>query len=153
MRIGKRVLSLLLSAVMASSLALTGVSAAGLSGAAADDGLWQKPEYTDAVDYSGVDQTLVFEGGSWSKVTDDGKVQLENGGDLHASTDLVEVIVVLEEQPLIKAAAGAGMEGDVAAYLSTAQAVSEEQQLLRALRGGRHHLHAHLRRRGTGHRL
>lgn len=115
MKLRKRILALLLCTAMVLSLAVTGVSAAGTADAAADSQQWQTPEYTDAVDNGGAAGTVDLGGGSWAAVKDD-SVQLEEGGDLHASTDLVEVIVVMKEQPLIKLAAAAGMESQISTY-------------------------------------
>lgn len=55
---------------------------------------------------------------------------MEEGGDLPASTDLVEVIVVMEEQPLIKEAVEAGLAGDMPAYLTMSSTVSLEKAIL-----------------------
>ena len=130
MKMGKRILSLLLCAVMVFSLAVTGVSAADKTSEAADAQQWIKPEYTDAVDTGSADNVVDLSGGSW-KNADSEEVQLTNGGDLHASTDLVEVIVVMEEQPLIKRAVTFGMEGDMPAYMTMSSTVSTEQAMLR----------------------
>ena len=130
MRMGKRILSGLLSLVMVVSLMTTSVGAAGLTGSAAQT-QWLKPEYTDAVNTGGASGTVDFSGGSWT-IAKDGSVQLEEGGDLHASTDLVEVIVVMEEQPLLKEAQDAGMAGDIPAYLSMAGTASLEKAMLRS---------------------
>ena len=130
MKMGKRILSLLLCAVMVFSLAVTGVSAADKTSEAADAQQWIKPEYTDAVDTGSADNVVDLSGGSW-KNADSEEIQLTNGGDLHASTDLVEVIVVMEEQPLIKRAAAFGMEGDMPAYMTMSSTVSTEQAMLR----------------------
>ena len=129
MKMGKRILSLL-CAVMVFSLAVTGVSAADKTSEAADAQQWIKPEYTDAVDTGSADNVVDLSGGSW-KNADSEEIQLTNGGDLHASTDLVEVIVVMEEQPLIKRAAAFGMEGDMPAYMTMRSTVSTEQAMLR----------------------
>ena len=113
MRMGKRILSALLSLVMATSLVTTSVGAAGWTDTAAQE-QWVRPEYTDAVDTGSATSTVDFSGGNWT-LSKDSSVQLEEGGDLHASTDLVEVIVVMEEQPLIKEAVEAGLAGDMSA--------------------------------------
>ncbi len=49
MKMGKRILALLLCMVMVLSIAVTGVSAADKTGETAGT-QWLKPEYTDAVD-------------------------------------------------------------------------------------------------------
>ena len=72
-----------------------------------------------------------FSGGNWT-LSKDSSVQLEEGGDLPASTDLVEVIVVMEEQPLIKEAVEAGLAGDMPAYLTMSSTVSLEKAMLRS---------------------
>ena len=113
MKMGKRILALLLCMVMVLSIAVTGVSAADKTGETAST-QWLKPEYTDAVDTGSATSTVDFSGGNWT-LSKDNSVQLEEGGDLHASTDLVEVIVVMEEQPLIKEAVEAGLAGDMPA--------------------------------------
>ena len=129
MRMGKRILSLLLSAAMTASLAVTGAGAAGGT-AAADDQQWQTPEYTSVVDTGNADSVVEFSGGSWTLSKDEG-IQLTEGGDLHASSDLVEVIVVMEEQPLIRGAVSAGLAGDMPAYMAMSSTVSTEQAMLR----------------------
>ncbi len=72
-----------------------------------------------------------FSGGNWT-LSKDSSVQLEEGGNLPASTDLVEVIVVMEEQPLIKEAVEAGLAGDMPAYLTMSSTVSLEKAMLRS---------------------
>ena len=72
-----------------------------------------------------------FSGGNWT-LSKDSSVQLEEGGDLHTSTDLVEVIVVMEEQPLIKEAVEAGLAGNMPAYLTMSSTVSLEKAMLRS---------------------
>ena len=130
MKMGKRILALLLSMVMVLSIAVTGVSAADKTGETAST-QWLKPEYTDAVDTGSATSTVDFSGGNWT-LSKDSSVQLEEGGDLHASTDLVEVIVVMEEQPLIKEAVEAGLAGDMPAYLTMSSTVSLEKAMLRS---------------------
>ena len=130
MRMGKRILSALLSLVMATSLVTTSVGAAGWTDTAAQE-QWVRPEYTDAVDTGSATSTVDFSGGNWT-LSKDSSVQLEEGGDLHASTDLVEVIVVMEEQPLIKEAVEAGLAGDMPAYLTMSSTVSLEKAMLRS---------------------
>ena len=127
----KRILALLLCTAMVLSLAVTGVSAAGTANAAADSQQWQTPEYTDAVDNGGASSTVDLGGGNWAAVKDD-SVQLEEGGDLHASTDLVEVIVVMQEQPLIKRAAAAGMESEISTFMAQSSTAAAEQSMLRS---------------------
>ena len=130
MKMGKRILALLLCMVMVLSIAVTGVSAADKTGETAGT-QWLKPEYTDAVDTGSATSTVDFSGGNWT-LSKDNSVQLEEGGDLHASTDLVEVIVVMEEQPLIKEAVEAGLAGDMPAYLTMSSTVSLEKAMLRS---------------------
>ena len=130
MKMGKRILALLLCMVMVLSIAVTGVSAADKTGETAST-QWLKPEYTDAVDTGSATSTVDFSGGNWT-LSKDNSVQLEEGGDLHASTDLVEVIVVMEEQPLIKEAVEAGLAGDMPAYLTMSSTVSLEKAMLRS---------------------
>ena len=130
MKMGKRILALLLCMVMVLSIAVTGVSAADKTGETAST-QWLKPEYTDAVDTGSATSTVDFSGGNWT-LSKDSSVQLEEGGDLHASTDLVEVIVVMEEQPLIKEAVEAGLAGDMPAYLTMSSTVSLEKAMLRS---------------------
>lgn len=130
MRMGKRILSALLSLVMATSLVTTSVGAAGWTDTAAQE-QWVRPEYTDAVDTGSATSTVDFSGGNWT-LSKDSSVQLEEGGDLHASTDLVEVIVVMEEQPLIKEAVEAGLAGDMSAYLTMSSTASLEKAMLRS---------------------
>ena len=130
MKMGKRILALLLCMVMVLSIAVTGVSAADKTGETAST-QWLKPEYTDAVDTGNATSTVDFSGGNWT-LSKDSSVQLEEGGDLHASTDLVEVIVVMEEQPLIKEAVEAGLAGDMPAYLTMSSTVSLEKAMLRS---------------------
>ena len=130
MKMGKRILALLLCMVMVLSIAVTGVSAADKTGETAST-QWLKPEYTDAVDTGSATSTVDFSGGNWT-LSKDSSVQLEEGGDLPASTDLVEVIVVMEEQPLIKEAVEAGLAGDMPAYLTMSSTVSLEKAMLRS---------------------
>ena len=130
MKMGKRILALLLCMVMVLSIAVTGVSAADKTGETAST-QWLKPEYTDAVDTGSDTNTVDFNGINWT-LSKDNSVQLEEGGDLHASTDLVEVIVVMEEQPLIKEAVEAGLAGDMPAYLTMSSTVSLEKAMLRS---------------------
>ena len=130
MKMGKRILALLLCMVMVLSIAVTGVSAADKTGETAGT-QWLKPEYTDAVDTGSATSTVDFSGGNWT-LSKDNSVQLEEGGDLHASTDLVEVIVVMEEQPLIKEAVEAGLAGNMPAYLTMSSTVSLEKAMLRS---------------------
>lgn len=131
MKMSKRILALLLCMVMVFSLAVTGVSAAGTADAAAESQQWLTPEYTDAVDNGGAASTVDLGGGNWAAVKDD-SVQLEEGGDLHASTDLVEVIVVMKEQPLIKRAVAAGMESKISTYMAQNSTAAVEQSMLRS---------------------
>ena len=84
MKMGKRILALLLCMVMVLSIAVTGVSAADKTGETAGT-QWLKPEYTDAVDTGSATSTVDFSGGNWT-LSKDSSVQLEEGGDLHAST-------------------------------------------------------------------
>ena len=130
MRMGKRILSALLSLVMATSLVTTSVGAAGWTDTAAQE-QWVRPEYTDAVDTANADSVVELSGGRWV-LTQNETTQLEEGGDLHASADLVEVIVVMEEQPLIKEAVEAGLAGNMPAYLTMSSTVSLEKAMLRS---------------------
>ena len=64
MRMGKRILSALLSLVMATSLVTTSVGAAGWTDTAARE-QWVRPEYTDAVDTANADSVVELSSGRW----------------------------------------------------------------------------------------
>ena len=129
MKMGKRILSLLLCFVMVASMAVTGVGATDRAGAAGEDTQWIVPKDAETTGAGGADNVVEFSGGSWS-FTDSEEETFTQSGDIHGAQDLVEVIVVLEEEPLIKAAASVDMAGDMAGYMATAAAGQLEQKLL-----------------------
>ena len=66
MKMGKRILSLLLCFVMVASMAVTGVGATDRAGAAGEDTQWIVPKDAETTGADGADNVVEFSGGSWS---------------------------------------------------------------------------------------
>ena len=127
MKLGKRIVSLLLCFVMVASMVVTGAGAVGTTGTDATE-QWVAPAETDASGIENADNVVEFTGGNWTEVEKD-EEQFEQTGDLHSPDDLVEVIVVLEEEPLIKDAVASGMEGDIPSYMQSTGSQLEQELL------------------------
>lgn len=123
---GKRLLALLLCLVLSLS-ALTPAALAD-SHSAAEDAV-VVPEWTDAPDLDSVDHVVEFEGGEWV-MSEQEAIQLPGSDTLYGPDDVVTVIVVLEEEPLLATAMDAGLSSDLPAYLASAAGAARNQRLL-----------------------
>ena len=128
---GKRLLALLLCLVLSLS-ALTPAALAD-SHSAAEDAV-MVPEWTDAPDLDSVDHVVEFEGGEWV-MSEQEAFQLPGSDTLYGPDDVVTVIVVLEEEPLLATAMDAGLSSDLPAYLASAAGAARNQRLLDSLAG------------------
>lgn len=114
----KRLLSLLLAMAMLFSVIPTAFAVDS------EDGV--SSTYTEDPCAGDADNELRFEGGEWTMTKKD---EVPLGDDsLHGPEDMVKVIVVMEDQPLIKYAAASGM--DVGEYMTTSTALKLETAML-----------------------
>ncbi|MBQ7871066.1 MAG: S8 family serine peptidase, partial [Oscillospiraceae bacterium] len=108
-------LTMLLTSVVTPAMA-TGTSTVSVSTAApADD----------------VDNIIEFEGGRWElSLLEDQEEAVLGENTFPSDDEIVTVIVVLEDEPLLKSAELMGLQSDMPAYLATAQGAAREQALM-----------------------
>lgn len=78
-----------------------------------------------------VDNIIEFEGGQWElSLLEDAEAEVLGEDTFPSDDEIVTVIVVLEDEPLLKSAEVMGLQSDMPAYLATAQGAAREQALL-----------------------
>lgn len=127
MKTSKRIIAILLCLVLTLSCLPGTVFAANTD---SGDGDAVAPELVDAISTDGVDNVVELEGGEWT-LTEQAPEQIGTGDTLYGPNDMVTVIVVMEEEPLVKQAEAMGLSSDIAAYLNTAEGAAADRALLR----------------------
>ena len=128
MKTSKRIIAILLCLVLTLSCLPGTIFAADTVSV---DGEAVKPELVGKLSTDGVDNVVELEGGEWT-LTEQEPEQIGTGDTLYSANDMVTVIVVMEEEPLVKQAEAMGLSSDIAAYLTTAEGSAADRALLRS---------------------
>ena len=131
MKTSKRIVAILLCLVLTLSCLPCAVFATETDNGGSDA---VKPELVDAISTDGVDHVVELEGGEWT-LTSQEPEQIGTGDTLYEPNDMVTVIVVMEDEPLVKRAMQVGQSSDMAAYMASDEGAAADRALLNSHAG------------------
>ena len=123
----KRFLALLLCFVLVLGCVSPAAGAAQLGGTDAIT-----PTFVDNVSLDGVDNVVELSGGTWTISELEEEQTIGTGNTLPSDDEIVTVIVVLEDEPLLKQAQALNLSGDMPLYLASAAGQNAEAELLKS---------------------